>query len=334
MPLNPMVREFLFQYLCIVDMVSTVYALDNVNDPADYEAFCLACHDANGAGGNTKPFSDNSATIPISSTAWSAASHNLAVSTFTGSCRDCHDNGHGSNKLTLLAPWNYTNDGNADDPMQQEERFCYTCHNASGPSTKDVMTNYTRPTNWVQQAVGENSLILNDRHDIAKTDQDNPNSGVKIECVSCHNPHTDSPTLKVIADPDPTDGHVPGSIYFTQGTSTTDFWSDWCLDCHDGSYPATIQPPMNALVNIEDSMNFNVHGASSSRGSVDTLRNKTGYATEPLSPTIALLPQAAALTSPVQTGNGCIQLWRATPLSPAAVCTSPQQAAVIPARSL
>jgi hypothetical protein len=213
--------------------------------------------------------------LQMDPSAWNSASHNSSAN--VGSCVNCHDNGHGSNKANILAPYNYTSTGSpTDDLMVQEEYFCYTCHK-SGGSASDIMTKYTLPTRWVQSAAGENNLTtLNDRHDISTTDQSTgtPHSGAKIECVSCHNPHADNASLKVIADPDPTDGRVPGAKYFTQGNST-DFMSDWCLDCHDGSYPTGVTPPTNALVNIYGSMSVNTHGAGS--GNVGTLESGFGY---------------------------------------------------------
>ena len=260
-----------------VDTPATVYALDGISDPADYESFCLSCHDSNGANGNSRPFSDNTSVMNIQNgTTWTNASHNTSRLTFNGSCLDCHDNGHGSNKQSMLAPWNYTNDGNTDDGMKQEERFCYTCHDADGPAATNVMSKYTLPTRWVQSPAGANNLTtLNDRHDVARTDQ--LTSGVKIECTDCHNVHADNATWPVVANPDPNDGRTPGSGYFTEtGGNTTDKWSDWCLDCHDGSYPATITPPTNSLWNIYST--FSGEGMGSRTSNNTNLAAGTGYA--------------------------------------------------------
>ncbi|MBG7610543.1 MAG: hypothetical protein IZT55_06720 [Anaerolineae bacterium] len=58
--------------------------------------------------------------------------------------------------------------------------------------------------------MGANLLTtLNDRHDIATTDQ--TTSGSVIECVDCHNPHTATAANPLIADPDPTDGRSPST---------------------------------------------------------------------------------------------------------------------------
>jgi len=254
-----------------------VYLLDNSGNAANYENFCISCHDTNGANGDLTPFSDNTS-VPIinSGTSWTNASHNNAFGTFNGSCLDCHDNGHGSNKKSILAPWNYTNDGNTDDGIRQEERFCYTCHDADGPATTNVQTKYTLPTRWVQSPAGANNLTtLNDRHDVAKTDQNI--SGFKIECTDCHNPHSDNSTWPVVANPDPTDARTPGSGYFTEtGGNTTDKWSDWCLDCHDNSFPSTIIPPTKALANINGGFTNDGHGSRTSSNT--NLATGTGYA--------------------------------------------------------
>jgi predicted CXXCH cytochrome family protein len=246
------------------DNAATIYILDGAGDDTDFEGFCLSCHDGDGATrlpAPLAPFSDTTIPPTIDLAAWGAASHNTAAA--VGSCLNCHDNGHGSNKINILAPWNSTGDGDPDDPLVEEERFCYNCHDAGGPAATDVQSLFASATRWVTAAAGENALTtMNDRHDIAATDQ--AISGAKIECVNCHNPHAANNTLKVIGDPDSADGRTPGSGYFTQGNST-DFWSDWCLDCHDGTYPSTITPPTNALVDIYGSYGAagNTHGAAS-----------------------------------------------------------------------
>ncbi|MEN8173903.1 MAG: hypothetical protein ABFS03_13615, partial [Chloroflexota bacterium] len=207
------------------------YALDGVDDPGRTEAFCLSCHDANGANGDSTPFSDSASVVEINNASWTNASHNAS----TGSCVDCHDNGHGSNKVSILAPWDYTDDADPDDPMMEEERFCYDCHDTDGPAASNVAATFAPTTNWANAVVGTNAMVdLNDRHDIALTDQ--TRSGAKIECVDCHNPHIATAANPLIADPDPGDGQIPGSGYVTGA----DFMTDWCSDCHDGSYPAGV----------------------------------------------------------------------------------------------
>ncbi len=181
------------------------YALEGTGDDADYTNFCLSCHDTGGSG-STIPFSDGASVIAVSSTSWSAASH--YTDPLVGSCVDCHDNGHGSNKQFILAPWNYINDGNADDPMQQEERMCYTCHDGT-KATTNIQTEMGRTTH----------------HDVALTDQ----GADRVECVNCHNPHTNNATVKV-SDPE----NWTNQWGDTAGEGFTNF----CLKCHDGVPPA------------------------------------------------------------------------------------------------
>lgn len=263
-----------------VDNLSIVYALDGVGDSAEMEVFCLACHDSDGAGG-LAPFTDTIMPPVIDATGWALASHSSPGGYY---CGDCHDNGHGSNKVSLLAPWGYSDDGDADDPMMEEERFCYDCHDNDGPAASDVASTFAPATNWVATAAGENTnASLNDRHDIALTDQ--AISGVKIECTDCHDPHLANSELRLIADPDPDDGRTPGAGYFSQTddsglTWTTDFSSDWCLDCHDGSFRSSITPPATAIVDIYGAWggSGNTHGAASGR--VSTLEGGFGYVTD------------------------------------------------------
>jgi nitrate/TMAO reductase-like tetraheme cytochrome c subunit len=71
---------------------ASAYVLDGTNDAADYENFCLSCHDSNGAKGDNSPFSDNvnmSGTgLQLNATSWTNASHNMSKAGFGGSCMD------------------------------------------------------------------------------------------------------------------------------------------------------------------------------------------------------------------------------------------------------
>ena len=145
--------------------------------------FCLSCHDADGAGGST-PFSDSTTPPPIDNTVWTSASHNTSGN--VGSCVDCHDNGHGSNKTNLLAPYNITGDSDPNDPFQQEERFCYNCHDTDGPAVSDIQAQF-----------GYSS-----HHRIAATEQEVAAiKEVNLECSNCHNPHTVNGSNK-LSNPD------------------------------------------------------------------------------------------------------------------------------------
>ncbi len=173
------------------------------------EEFCAACHDANGANGDTTPYSDG-VTVPNILAGWGTSSHAVGLT-----CYDCHDNGHGSNKIGLLSPWNATSDGDPNDPMRQEERFCYRCHDGSLAST-DIQTEFNRSSH----------------HDVALTDQ-NAN-GAKVECINCHNPHIDNTTYQ----------NVSPDNWYQQWTGSR---VAFCLACHDGAPPSIAGGPAPAV---------------------------------------------------------------------------------------
>ncbi len=263
------------QYVRLKDAdTGAVYILDGVNDALDYDNFCLSCHDGNGAQAEATPltpFSDGLNPPTVDVAAWGSSSHGAAP---VAGCVDCHDNGHGSNKTKLLAPWDFVDDGDPDDGMMQEERFCYDCHSSAGyaksnVSTFDVAGLFAQSvTSWPGHGDGiQGSQLMNDRHDVALTLQNI--SGAKIECVNCHDVHADNSTLKVIADPDPNDGRVPGDIYYVDAldsSSVNNFMSDWCLECHDGTMPAGVvegHAPSGGLTNVDATMSVSSHSAAS-----------------------------------------------------------------------
>ncbi len=198
-----------------VDNRSTIITLTGNpdTDPAEarkLEPFCLACHDADGAGG-VAPFTDNQMPPVIDATAWSSASHDST----TGTCYDCHSNGHGSVKRKLLAPWNATSDPSLPgDPLREEEGLCYICHDADGPASSDVQAAFERTSH----------------HNVSSLDQ---GDGSKVECINCHNPHQVRSSAR-LSNPDNTDSLWTGSD------------RDFCLVCHDGSPPATVSFPPTA----------------------------------------------------------------------------------------
>jgi hypothetical protein len=210
------------------------------------EPFCLACHDADAAGGSD-PFSDAVTPVAVDATAWAASTHKATLTCYGDGTFGCHGSGHGSKKIKMLTPY-----GTAatTPPNTEEEGFCFTCHGSG--DTYDVETPFNPATiRWVTAVAGPNSNVnLNDRHDIDDTSQGT--SGAKIECTDCHDSHTansSSPPLsRLKADPDPTDGHVPGTDYYL--STTSDDLSEWCMDCHDNTFPATITAPSTVLTQI------------------------------------------------------------------------------------
>lgn len=191
--------------------VDTDEVITLLDDPMDVQAeaemlesFCLACHDNDGADGNPA-FSDLTNSPLVDANMWAAASHNVNNTT----CYNCHNNGHGSVKNNLLAPWNVTADeSNPDDPWREEEGFCYQCHSNDGLATTNI----------------EDQFNGISRHNISTSDQED---GSKLECVNCHNPHLSNQINKLV-NPDTT------NLLWT-GTNTA-----FCLTCHDGTPPISV----------------------------------------------------------------------------------------------
>jgi len=230
---------------------------------ANIADFCISCHDADGStvrGGI--PFSDGQWPPIVSDTLWASASHNALGSLV---CLDCHDSGHGSRKRKLLAPFDVAPTAPAN--AEEEEGFCLVCHDADGPASSDIAAQFDPAVRWVTNVVGANvNLNLNDRHDVQYSAQSV--SGAKIECTHCHNPHADTISQRVRSDPDPGDGRTPGSGYLTG----SDFMTDWCLDCHDGSFPSSVTGPTTALANILSTHQVDSHGTAGGNASL-----KSGY---------------------------------------------------------
>ncbi len=180
-----------------VDTPATVYTLSPVinstDDPADFENFCTSCHDANGRAGNTTPFSDKKV-VPSISSLWASARHNLLVGSFKGTCIDCHDSGHGSNKLKLLAPWNMTAQ-TAPDAMLQEERFCFGCHGAAGPG-RPIETSFSYPittntaTSIYEHNVSVDTGLNHGKEIFGSSFAAGPSR--HVECGDCHEAHIDA----------------------------------------------------------------------------------------------------------------------------------------------
>ncbi len=243
--------------------------------------FCLACHDADGANGDATPFSDNVSVPAVDAAAWSAASHNSSspqVSCYGDGSFGCHASGHGSEKQNLLAPGGVAPSAPANS--EEEEGFCFNCHDSDGPATADVQTQFNSVIQWVTDIVGDyNNTNLNDRHDVQYAAQDT--SGAKIECTDCHNPHTATASQPFMTDPDPSDGRTPGTGQVMSGAS---LMTEFCLDCHDGGYPSAITPPTTLLDTIRDTWLTDAMGAG---GGNATLISGIGWADNDTMPCLA-----------------------------------------------
>ncbi len=188
---------------------------DPLTDPVEavkLEPFCLSCHDQDGAGGSP-PFADGLNPVAINPDLWSATSHKTGQVTCVGDGETfgCHSTGHGSMKLNLLAPSDASQSPLAGDPLRQEEGFCYGCHGANGPASTNI----------------EAIFGLASRHDVSSLDQ---SGGAKVECVNCHDPHKANVSSVLI--------HPDNGAVFEGGVT------EFCLTCHDGNPPASVQFPL------------------------------------------------------------------------------------------
>jgi predicted CXXCH cytochrome family protein len=167
---------------------------------------------------------------------WLASSHHLAGMTCAGDgvSTGCHDNGHGSDKASMKAPFTGT--------TPDEEAFCYGCHDTDGPGI-DIESQFS---GTLTASPGSGS-ILNMHHDVSDSDQ--AYSGAVLECNNCHDPHSATPAQPHLGNIDTGDGRdpAPGNT-FTGSTLTTEF----CFECHDNSYPASVTPPTVALSDLYD----------------------------------------------------------------------------------
>jgi predicted CXXCH cytochrome family protein len=216
-------------------------------EAAKLTTFCLGCHDADGANGSP-PFSDNATPPALDPAAWNASSHETSaviVGCFGDGTFGCHASGHGSEKRKLLAPPDVP--ATAPALAEEEEGFCFNCHDADGPASTDIAGKFAATIKWVTAPVGEfNNTELNDRHDVQYSAAST--SGAKIECTSCHDPHAANASQKVIPDPDPADGRTPGEGFLT--VTGGDYMTEWCLECHDDSYAPGVTAPTTTLQDI------------------------------------------------------------------------------------
>jgi hypothetical protein len=254
--------------------------------------FCLSCHrDGEDSTGDPNPFSD-AIDIPVleggavDSLFWvNSSSHGTgSISCYGDGAFGCHAS-HGSEKSPMLAlqPAAAPDSGSSGNILYYEqEGFCFNCHRSGGTSTKTIRDQFATTITFAQEGAGlQSSVLLNDRHDVQHAAQ--AVSGAAIECVSCHNPHRATPTQKVVVDPDPGDGIVPaiGARVAWGGipAGIADYMTEWCLDCHDNSFPAGVQPSTVGLTNIADL--WNALGSGDKHGSNE--RGNNSLDVEPIS---------------------------------------------------
>ena len=142
--------------------------LTNSVEAAKLTAFCLACHDSDGAAGKA-PFADGQMPPERDSAAWAASAHNQnSISCFGGGqVFGCHSTTHGSDNQHMLAPFD-SGAPVAPDYASQEEGFCFGCHD--GTTSKDLTNDFAKAVH----------------HPIVNSDQ---TAGRSVECLDCHSTH-------------------------------------------------------------------------------------------------------------------------------------------------
>lgn len=141
-------------------------------------------------------------------------SRNLPLSGSKVTCLQCHAKHTGSGRW-LLPPPSLRNDKGL--PANAEEDVCFVCHNtpATSKNLRNILAEF-RLNGTAPDAYGRSGPS---RHDIYSE------TGAKVECSSCHGPHTataDNP----LADP------------FNTKVGFTAPMTSFCLRCHGNSVPA------------------------------------------------------------------------------------------------
>jgi hypothetical protein len=248
----------------------TSYTFDGTG--ASLETFCLACHDsdssqafdADGNSGNGyQPFVDGK-TPPDIATGWAGSSHNAAL--VAEACMSCHG---GPDSTTAPQPYDRNAHGSdfallmsasvaGETAANGGEGVCFACHDGA-PASTDIEPMFAG-TELFESASG---ALLNTHHDVSDASQ--AYSGAVMECYDCHDPHAATPGNKLIADPDPNDGVNPTAGNTWAGSS---WLSEWCLDCHDNSFPTSITAPTNEMVDLKTEFTGDQHGGADASSGV------------------------------------------------------------------
>jgi predicted CXXCH cytochrome family protein len=197
--------------------------------PANYNAFCLGCHDGTApvrtvSASNLVPYDVifSTRTEPFfpgwdkaaAGVAWSSSGHaNSGVTNMTPGCQSCHDP-HGSvNKRLVALTAVYTGNGqhvnkNRDNTTSYEETLCLACH-GSERSSPNCIGGACHP-NLDSSGVGMNvqtvfsltykhpvSTISGKHSDLEGASAFGP-SNRHSECVDCHDPHATKKGLHTV----------------------------------------------------------------------------------------------------------------------------------------
>jgi predicted CXXCH cytochrome family protein len=205
--------------------------LTTSSEAAKLNNFCLTCHDSNGAQAELNPaapFSGSIAPVDIA-TNWPPSSHATSpVSCLGDGAFGCHGGGHGGEKLNLLAPASPA--ATPTNFSEEEEGFCYNCHDGS-PASTNIQSEFAKTYH----------------HPVVNSQQ---SGGRKVECTSCHNPHQATASLGAPGPrttPRPATGPLEGVDGInTSGTAVSPAAYEYevCYKCHEtGTAPTQRQYP-------------------------------------------------------------------------------------------
>ncbi|NOZ00931.1 MAG: hypothetical protein GXP54_03465 [Deltaproteobacteria bacterium] len=160
-------------------------------EPSGIEAFCLNCHDGDGAlaGGGLQPFSDGLAppnVKGVSGSLWKDSSHARTAWSGNGgkpiSClgdgsgTGCHSNAHGSDNVKLLALGGGVS----------LQTLCFNCH-SEGKVMNDALSN-NLPGGYVSADDIQEAFNKSRKHVLGAAFTVG-GSTYSLQCTSCHNPH-------------------------------------------------------------------------------------------------------------------------------------------------
>jgi hypothetical protein len=284
-----------------IEILDYIDPNDDATEADKLTVFCLACHDSDGANGDTTPFSAGAPVVNIKDNTtdpnhdWTNASHNTGgtpqVGCFGDGAFGCHGSGHGSMKLNMLAPWDAIPDPTTK--TEEEEGFCFNCHDSDGPSSFDIESQILGTQDYTVTSTNTPPGQFNTRHDVLWGDQDT--FGGVIECTICHLQHKDNGSdtnVGIVSNPD--DGtklndYVPSNYQHEltgKPTPPQEVWDStnpigcttcprvepdyiqFCLACHDGTYPGMKTGVLNMAVAYETDQHGKNWGSGEGKGTL------------------------------------------------------------------
>ncbi len=300
-----------------ITLASYVDPRTNQTEAAKLTVFCLACHDADGAGGDPTPFSTNNPVVDIQSQIREHTNDGTgSVSCFGDGNFGCHGSGHGGQKLAILAPAE-SGPGTSPDFTDENETFCLNCHDGGTPILTPAAPNILADLGGsfavsVERVQADSNAWVNQNHDILPADKDwnaaNDGGSVRpqITCSDCHLPPHDATAGSPVKNPDTgltftgiydqtktwTYLDRSGPVVQTYqssagdqspitpeggGTHDSTDYVEFCLICHDGDPPPGIVMSAD-LLDMAAAYALDYHGAAPNGGTGTTI-NRGGMKT-------------------------------------------------------